>query len=91
MARRVRIEYPGAVCHVITRENKHQAILKGNKDRTTYLEKLSHYCQEKEVYLLCYCLLSNHVARKAKPYLVERQRWQRQTQGRCGAECVMWR
>ncbi len=61
MARPVRIEYPGAVYHVITRGNNRQAVFKDFKDRTTYLEKLIHYCEEKEVDLLCYCLLSNHV------------------------------
>ena len=91
MARPVRIEYPGAVYPVITRGNNRQAIFKVDKDRTTYLEKLSHYCQAKEVHLLCYCLLSNHVARKAKPYLVERQRWQRSVKGRRWVECVVWR
>jgi REP element-mobilizing transposase RayT len=61
MARPIRIEYPGAVYHVITRGNNHQAIFKDERDRATYLEKLSYYCEEKEVELLCYCLLSNHV------------------------------
>lgn len=61
MARPVRIEYPGAVYHVICRGNNRQAIFKDDQDRTTYLGKLSLYCEQKEVELLCYCLLSNHV------------------------------
>lgn len=61
MARPVRIEYPGAVYHVICRGNNRQTIFKDDHDRTTYLEKLSAYCEQKEVELLCYCLLSNHV------------------------------
>ena len=61
MARPLRIEYPGAVYHVITRGNNRQAIFHDDQDRTAYLEKLFHYCREKEVHLLCYCLLSNHV------------------------------
>ena len=61
MARPVRIEYPGAVYHVITRGNNRQLIFRDDHDRTTYLEKLSSYCEDKGVELLCYCLLTNHV------------------------------
>ena len=61
MARPLRIQYPGAVYHVLTRGNNRQVIFHDDQDRTAYLEKLFHYCREKEVHLLCYCLLSNHV------------------------------
>ena len=61
MARPVRIEYPGAVYHVICRGNNRQVVFRDDHDRTRYLEKLSLYCEEKEVELLAYCLLANHV------------------------------
>jgi putative transposase len=61
MARPIRIEYPGAVYHIIYRGNNRQAIFRDDADRKRYLEKLSLYCQEKNVDLLSYCLLSNHV------------------------------
>jgi len=61
MARPVRIEYPGAVYHVICRGNDRRAVFRDDQDRTRYLEKLSRYCQEKTVELLSYCLLTNHV------------------------------
>jgi REP-associated tyrosine transposase len=61
MARPLRIEYPGAVYHVICRGNNRQNIFKDDRDRKRYLEKLVHYCELKEVSLLCYCLLSNHI------------------------------
>ena len=61
MARPIRIEYPGAVYHVVCRGNNRQAIYRDDLDRKRYLEKLSQYCQEKKVDLLTYCLLSNHV------------------------------
>jgi len=61
MARPVRIEYPGAVYHVITRGNNRQAIFEDDTDRKNYLDKLVGYCEEKEVDLCCYCLLTNHV------------------------------
>ena len=61
MARPVRIEYPGAVYHIITRGNNRQLIFGDDQDRRKYLEKLAVYCEEKEIHLLSYCLLSNHV------------------------------
>jgi putative transposase len=61
MARPVRIEYPGAVYHVVCRGNNRQAVFRDDYDRKRYLEKLSLYCEQKEVGLLCYCLLTNHV------------------------------
>jgi REP element-mobilizing transposase RayT len=61
MARPVRIEYPGAVYHVVCRGNNRQAVFRDDHDRKRYLEKLTLYCQEKDVELLCYTLLTNHV------------------------------
>jgi REP element-mobilizing transposase RayT len=61
MVRPVRIEYPGAVYHVICRGNNRQAVFRDDHDRKKYLERLSLYCGEKGVDLLCYCLLTNHI------------------------------
>jgi REP element-mobilizing transposase RayT len=61
VARPLRIEYPGAVYHVICRGNNRQSIFKDDRDRRRYLDKLLYYCELKEVSLLCYCLLSNHI------------------------------
>lgn len=61
MARPLRIEYPGAVYHVICRGNNRQAVFRDEQDRKRYVEKLSVYCEEKGVELLSYCLLTNHV------------------------------
>lgn len=40
MARPLRIEYPAAVYHVITRGNNRQAIFTDDRDQTTYLQKM---------------------------------------------------
>lgn len=61
MVRPVRLEYPGALYHVITRGNNRQSVFKDDRDRKTYLEKLFLYCEQKGVHLLSYCLLTNHV------------------------------
>jgi REP element-mobilizing transposase RayT len=46
---------------VICRGNNRQGVFRDDHDRKGYLEKLSFYCEQKEVDLLAYCLLSNHV------------------------------
>jgi REP element-mobilizing transposase RayT len=61
MSRPLRIEYSGAVYHVVCRGNNRQRIFIDDLDRRRYLEKLVHYCELKEVSLLAYCLLSNHI------------------------------
>jgi REP-associated tyrosine transposase len=43
MPRPMRIEYPGAVYHVIARGNNRQAIFKDEADRKSYLDKLVDY------------------------------------------------
>ncbi len=43
MARPLRIEYPGAVYHVMTRGSNRQKIFKDDADRKGYLEKLVYY------------------------------------------------
>jgi REP element-mobilizing transposase RayT len=47
MARLIRIEYRGAVYHVICRGNNRQAIFRDDHDHSRYLDKLSFYCREK--------------------------------------------
>jgi REP element-mobilizing transposase RayT len=41
MARRARVECPGACYHVITRGNQRQRIFRDDRDRDKYLEILS--------------------------------------------------
>ena len=47
MARPLRIEYLGAVYHIITRGNNCQALFTDEQNRSTSLAKLCQYCQEK--------------------------------------------
>jgi REP-associated tyrosine transposase len=61
MSRPLRIEYRGAVYHVLCRGNNRQKIFRDDLDRKWYLERLAYYCEVKEVALLGYCLLSNHI------------------------------
>ena len=61
MARRARVEYPGAFYHVITRGNQRQKIFYDDPDRQKYLSLL---CSLKEAYAFrihAYVLMLNHV------------------------------
>jgi REP element-mobilizing transposase RayT len=61
MARKPRVEFDGALYHVIVRGNQQQAIFQDNKDRATYLERLEHYRKRYGFVLYAYVLMSNHV------------------------------
>jgi REP element-mobilizing transposase RayT len=60
MVRPLRIEYPGAVYHVINRGNAGLAIFKSKRDREQFLEYLAKMAERFGVRIYCYCLMSNH-------------------------------
>ena len=61
MARKPRIEYEGALYHVITRGNQRQRVFKGVEDHQHYLKILADYKVRYEYVLYAYVLMSNHV------------------------------
>ncbi|HWP59713.1 MAG TPA: transposase [Candidatus Acidoferrales bacterium] len=61
MARRPRVEYPGALYHVITRGNQRQKIFFDDQDRIKYLEILSRLKGLYRFRLYAYVLMLNHV------------------------------
>ena len=61
MARKPRVEFPGAFYHVISRGNQRQAIFHDDRDRQYYLERLEHYRQRYGFTLYAYVLMPNHV------------------------------
>jgi putative transposase len=61
MARKPRLEYPGALLHVIVRGNNRQEIFHDDEDRRAYLERLGLYLGEARVTIYCFCLMPNHV------------------------------
>jgi REP element-mobilizing transposase RayT len=60
MARHLRIQFCGALYHVISRGNEKRDIFRDNRDRSHYLEILSRYKDELEFNLYCYVLMPNH-------------------------------
>lgn len=61
MARRSRIEYPGAFYHVISRGNQRQKIFADDRDRRKYLELLFGLRETYGFRLHGYVLMMNHV------------------------------
>jgi len=61
MARPLRLEFPGAVYHVIARGNERAAVFRDDADRRQYLERLAHYRERFGFRLLAFCLMGNHV------------------------------
>lgn len=61
MARKPRIEFQGALYHVVTRGNQRQKIFKGLADYQKYLELLERYKDRYPFFLYAYVLMTNHV------------------------------
>jgi len=61
MARKPRIQYPGAFYHIIVRGNQRQNIFIDDEDRLEYIRRLKRYKQKCGFLLYAYVLMSNHV------------------------------
>ncbi|MDO8446576.1 MAG: transposase [Deltaproteobacteria bacterium] len=61
MARKPRIEYEGALYHVITRGNQKQKIFKESLDYRKFLDNISAYKQRYHFRIYAYVLMTNHV------------------------------
>lgn len=61
MPRPPRLEFAGAVYHVIARGNEQCDVFRSDSDRDLYLRRLVHYRDRFRFRLYAYCLMSNHV------------------------------
>jgi REP element-mobilizing transposase RayT len=60
MPRKLRIEYPGAMYHVMSRGNRRQDIFLDDIDRHDFLKTLAEAWQKTAWQVHAYCLMSNH-------------------------------
>ncbi len=60
MPRKLRLEYPGAMYHVMSHGNRRQDIFLDDVDRHDYLKTLAEACQKTGWQVHAYCLMSNH-------------------------------
>jgi REP element-mobilizing transposase RayT len=78
MARKVRIQYPGAIYHVMNRGDRREAIFEDDEDRERLLQTLTQACAKTGWQVHAYCLMRNHfhlVLETPQPNLVVGMKW----------------
>jgi len=60
MARKLRIEYPGAIYHVMNRGDRREAIFRDDEDRKLFLATLAEACGKTGWQVHALCLMANH-------------------------------
>ena len=78
MARKLRVQYPGAIYHVMNRGDRREPIFKDDQDRRRFLETLGEACDKTSWQVHAYCLMGNHfhlVVETPKANLVAGMKW----------------
>ena len=78
MPRQLRIDYPGAIHHVMSRGDRREDIYHDEVDRQDFLKTLAETCQKTDWQVHAYCLMSNHfhlVLETPNANLVEGMQW----------------
>ena len=60
MARKLRVEYPGAIYHVMNRGDRRELIFKDDEDRHRFLTTLGEACAKAGWQVHALCLMGNH-------------------------------
>ena len=60
MARKLRIEYPGALYHVMNRGDHREPVFRDDRDREAFVETLGEACAKTGWEVHAYCLMPNH-------------------------------
>jgi REP element-mobilizing transposase RayT len=80
MPRKLRIEYPGAMYHVMSRGDRREKIFLDDVDRQDFIKTLAEACQKTNWQVHAYCLMPNHyhlVLETPEPNLVAGMAWLR--------------
>jgi REP element-mobilizing transposase RayT len=78
MPRKIRVEYPGAIYHVMSRGDRREDIFLDDVDRQDFLKTLAEACQKTGWQVHAYCLMPNHfhlVVETPNANLVAGMRW----------------
>jgi REP element-mobilizing transposase RayT len=78
MARKVRVEYSGAIYHVMNRGDRREAIFKDDADRQGFVATLAEACGKTGWQVHAYVLMPNHfhlVVETPQPNLVAGMKW----------------
>src|SRR5664279_1415282 len=60
MPRKLRVEYPGAMYHVMSRGGRYENIYLDDVDRQDFCKTLAEACQKAGWQVHAYCLMRNH-------------------------------
>jgi len=74
MARKLRVEFAGAIYRVINRGDRRQEIFCDDRDRSRFLETLAEGCAKTGWQVRAFCLMPNHFHSMTLPWIAAR--WQ---------------
>ena len=60
MGRKLRVEYPGAIYHVMNRGDRREPIFADDCDRRRFIETLAEACDKTSWQVQAWCLMDNH-------------------------------
>src|SRR3989475_12435201 len=78
VARKLRVQYPGAIYHLMNRGDRREPIFKDDADRARFLETLGQCCVKTGWQVHAWCLMNNHfhlVMETPKANLVAGMKW----------------
>src|SRR2546427_707368 len=78
MARKLRVEYEGAIYHLMNRGDRREPIFGDDVDRELFLETLGQACAKTDWQVHAYCLMENHfhlVVETPRANLVAGMKW----------------
>jgi len=78
VARKIRVQYEGAVYHVMSRGDHREVILRGDRDRELFVDALGQCCRRTGWQVHALCLMPNHfhlVVETPQANLVEGMKW----------------
>jgi len=76
--RKLGVQYPGSISHVLNRGDRREAIFEDDPDRNRFLQTLGQACEKTGWQVHAYCLMSNHfhlVVQTPQPNLVVGMKW----------------
>ena len=82
MPRKLRLQYPGAMYHLMSRGDRREKIFLNDVDRLDFIKTLAEACQKTGWQVHAYCLMPNHyhlVVETPEPNLVAGMAWLQST------------
>src|SRR5260370_42581702 len=78
MARKMRVQYPGAIYHVMNRGDHSETVFRESRDAELFLVTVAETCAKTDWQVHSFCLMSNHfhlVIETPRPNLVPGMKW----------------